>query len=178
MTETLRRKCELFSANHTAISKKFMFEKDVMSIAAGLIFTGADQEADIEKMSGCRKILSEHTSFFSEYREDVKLALLSEMSLSDEPEQYIDDVKKVYKKLHKRKLRDNSYMVLAAMLICGLGRQDDADEIVEKHNELMKQMDKLHPILTNSEDISYVILLSLSDRPIDSIISDMNALII
>ena len=35
-------------------------------------------------------------------------------------------------------------------------------------------MNKLHPILTDSEDISYVLLLALSDRPVDSIISDMN----
>ncbi len=50
MTENLRNKCELFERNHTAISKKFIFEKPLMSIAAGLIFTGADKEADIEKL--------------------------------------------------------------------------------------------------------------------------------
>ena len=118
--------------------------------------------------------LTKHTGFFSEYRNAVKLALLSEMALSETPEQYIEDVKAVYKKLHKGKFRDNSYMVLAAMLIRDLGKQDSADEIVEKHNEIIKQMNKLHPILTDSEDISYVILLALSDRTVDTIISDMN----
>ena len=174
MTERLRNKCELFLRNRNAISKKFMFEKDMMNIAAGLIFTGADKEADIEKLTECRKILTKHTGFFSEYRDAVKLALLSEMALSENPEQYIEDVKAVYKKLHKGKFRDNSYMVLAAMLTCDHGKQESADEIVEKHNEIMKQMNKLHPILTDSEDISYVILLALSDRSVDSIISDMN----
>ena len=174
MTERLRNKCELFLRNHNAVSKKFMFEKDMMSIAAGLIFTGADKEADIEKLTECRKILNKHTGFFSEYRDAVKLALLSEMALSEDPELYIEDVKAVYKKLHKGKFRDNSYMVLAAMLTRDLGKQENADEIVEKHNEIMKQMNKQHPILTDSEDISYVILLALSDRSVDSIISDMN----
>ena len=135
---------------------------------------GSDKEADIEKLTECRRILTKHTGFFSEYRDAVKLALLSEMALSETPEQYIEDVKAVYKKLHKGKFRDNSYMVLAAMLTCDLGKQESADEIVEKHNEIMKQMNKLHPILTDSEDISYVLLLALSDRPVDSIISDMN----
>lgn len=174
MTETLRKKCELFSANRNAISKKFMFEKDVMNIVAGLIFTGADQEADIEKLTECKKILSDHTGFSSEFRDVVKLALLSEMALSDSPEQYIDDVKTVYKKLHKGKFRNNSYTVLAAMLICELGKQDNTDEIIEKHTQLLEQMEKLHPILTDSEDTSYVILLALSDRSVDTIISDMN----
>ncbi len=174
MTERLRNKCDLFLQNRNAVSKKFLFEKGIMSIAAGLIFTGADKEADIEKLTECRRILTKHTGFFSEYRDAVKLALLSEMALSETPEQYIEDVKAVYKKLHKGKFRDNSYMVLAAMLTCDLGKQESADEIVEKHNEIMKQMNKLHPILTDSEDISYVLLLALSDRPVDSIISDMN----
>ena len=174
MTERLRNKCDLFLRNRNAVSKKFLFEKGIMSIAAGLIFTGADKETDIEKLNECRKTLNKHTGFFSEYRDAVKLALLSEMALSENPEQYIDDVKAIYRKLHKGKFKDNSYMVLAAMLTCDLGKQESADEIVEKHNEIMKQMNKLHPILTDSEDISYVILLALSDRPVDSIISDMN----
>lgn len=174
MNEKLQSKCDLFLRNRNAVSRKFMLEKGMMSIAAGLIFTGADKEADIEKLTECRKILTKHTGFFSEYRDAVKLALLSEMALSEAPEQYIEDVKAVYKKLHKGKFKDNSYMVLAAMLICDLGKQENADEIVEKHNEIMKQMNKQHPLLTGSEDISYVILLALSDRPVDPMISDMN----
>lgn len=174
MTETLRNKCDLFERNRAAISKKFVLQKNEMSIAAALMFTSADREADIEKLEECRRILNRHTGFFSEYREAVKLVLLSEMSLSDDAERYIVDVKAVYKELHKGHFKDNSYMVLAAMLICEYGRQGDADRIIEKHNEIMKQMEKLHPILTDSADISYVILLAMSDRPVDLILSDIN----
>ena len=174
MTESLKKKCDLFIQNHTVISKKFMFEKALMSIAAGLIFTGADREADVEKMAECRKILNEHTGVFSEYRDIVKLALISEMAMSDEPEQYIEDVKAVYKKLHKGKFKDNSYMILAAMLICDLGEQESTDDIIEKNSEIMKQMNDEHPILTSSDDISYTILLALSDRDVDAVLSDMN----
>ena len=58
MNAKLQSKCELFLRNRNAVSKKFMFEKGMMSIAAGLIFAGADKEADIEKLTECRKILS------------------------------------------------------------------------------------------------------------------------
>ena len=173
MNEVLQRKCELFDQTRTAISKKFKFEKPIMSIAAGLIYTGADREVDIEKLTECRDILKRHAGHFSEYRDIVKLALISEMALSDEPEQYIDDVKSVYEKLHKGKFRDNSYMVLAAMLLCDIGRQNTADEIIEKHNEIMCRMNDLHPVLTSSEDISYAILLALSDKSVDAMLSDM-----
>ena len=174
MTEEIRKKCELFERNRAAISKKFFLEKGMMSIAAGLVFTGADKEADVEKLTECRSVLNKHTGFFSEFRDTIKVILLSEMALSDDAEQYIEDVKTVYGKLHKGHFKDNSYMVLGAMLLCDLNRQNDADAVVEKHNEIMKQMEKLHPFLTDSEDISYVILLALSDRPVDSILGDMN----
>ncbi|MBP0973123.1 MAG: DUF4003 family protein [Oscillospiraceae bacterium] len=173
MTENLRNKCELFERNRAAIAKKFLFEKAMMSIAAGLLFTGADKEADPDRLTECRSILNRHTGVFSEYRDAVKLALISEMALSDDAERYIEDVKAVYQKLHKGHFVDNSYMILAAMLICDLGRQDDADAVIEKHNALMKQMEKDHPFLTDSEDISFVILLALSDRPVDAILRDM-----
>ena len=173
MNEVLKRKCELFEKNCTVISDKFRFEKPIMSIAASLIFAGADREADIEKLTECSNILKKHAGHFSEYRDIVKPALISEMALSDEPEQYIEDVKAVYEKLHKGRFKDNSYMVLAAMLLCDLGRQNAADEIIEKHNEIMRQMNDLHPVLISSEDISYSILLALSDKPVDSVLSDM-----
>lgn len=174
MTEALKNKCELFAENRSVISKKFMFEKSAMSIVAGLLFTGADRNADVEKLTECRSILNKHTGFFSEYRDTVRLALISEMALSEDPEKYIEDVKAVYKKLHKGKIRDNSYMVLAAMLICDLGRQDDTDGIIEKYSEIMNTLDKEHPVLTDSGDISYVILLALSDRSAGEILSDIN----
>ena len=173
MTDTLRNKCELFERSRVAISRNFLFEKSLMSTAAALIFTGADREADIDRMKECRSILNKHTGVFSGYRDNVKLALLGEMALSDDAEQYIEDVKAVYQKLHKGHFRDNSYMVLAAMLLCGLGRLNTADEVIAKHNEIMQRMEKLHPFITNKEDISYVILLALSDRTVDDIVDDM-----
>ena len=137
MTETLRNKCELFERNRAAISKKFVLQKNEMSLAAGLMFTSADREADIEKLEECRRILNRHTGFFSEYREAVKLVLLSEMSLSDDAEQYIVDVKAVYKELHKGHFKDNSYMILAAML--GSGEKGHSESGEKGHFSVRKK---------------------------------------
>ncbi len=174
MTETLGKRCELLVQNRNAIARKFMLEKPIMSTVAGLIFTGAGKEADIEKMTECRKILNQHTGIFSEFKDYVKLSLISKMALSDDPEQYIDNVREVYKKLHKGQFGNHSYMILAAMLICDLGKQDAVDEIAARYQEITKHMKEQHPIITNAEDISYVMLLALSDRSVDAIISDMD----
>ena len=173
MTEQIKEKCELLNKNRESISRQFMFENGLMSAVAGLIYTEAGREADVEKLKECRKILAKNTGAFSTFRKTIELALLSKMALSEDPEKYIADVKEVYQKIRKGKLTDNSYMILAAILICDQGKQDRADEIIARYNELMKRMEKEHPFITSSEDISYVMLLALSDRDIDSIISDM-----
>ena len=80
MTENLRNKCDLFERNRAAISKKFVLQKNEMSIAAGLMLTSADREADIEKLEECRRILNRHTGFFSEYREALKSVLGNKQS--------------------------------------------------------------------------------------------------
>ena len=173
MTDNLKEKCELFEQNRSAIKGKFMFEKDMMSIAAGLLFAGAGQSVDFEKLTQCKEILSRNTSFFSDYRGTVELVLLSEMALSADPEQYINDVKAVCQSLHAGKLKKDLYLILSAMLICDLGKQKDTERILEKHHEIIKQMEKQHPFITDAEDTSYVILLALSDREVSSILDDM-----
>ena len=146
MTERLRNKCDLFLRNRNAVSKKFMLEKGMMSIAAGLIFTGADKEADIEKLTECRKLLNKHTGFFSEYRDAVKLALLSEMALSEAPEQYIEDVKAVYKKLHKGKFRNNSYMRLHVDKWKENGAKERVLRLVDAYGTPYSQAQRIFPM--------------------------------
>ena len=90
MTEKLKLKCELFERNYTAISKKFPFEKALMSLAAGLLFTGADKEADVETLKLCRSILDKHTGLFSEYKSAVKL-LYSELILITQKDEIVKE---------------------------------------------------------------------------------------
>ena len=47
MTDKLKRKCELLIKNRESIMKGFKSEQKQMGIAAGLLYAGADMEADI-----------------------------------------------------------------------------------------------------------------------------------
>ncbi|MCR5205217.1 MAG: DUF4003 domain-containing protein [Lachnospiraceae bacterium] len=173
MREELRAKCELLIKNRDIIRDSFRFEKELMSIVAGLIFTGEDREADAEKLKECRKILKKNTGVFSKFRDEVELALLSKMVLSDNPEKYLNDVVTVYKEFVKKKIPDNSYVIQAAALLCEQGRMDCTDAVIERYKELMKLMNDEHPLITSSEDISYVMLLALTDRNIKVILNDI-----
>ena len=65
MREDVKRRCDLFSENKVAIHKGFKWEYDIMSVAAGLLFTCEDKKADIEKMKACAEIIKREKSAFS-----------------------------------------------------------------------------------------------------------------
>lgn len=173
MKDWVKEKCDLLIKNREAIHDKFKFEDKLMSVSAALIYTGEGREADVERLKECRKILRKNSGVFSKFRASVELALLTKMEMSGDPEKYINDVKDVYKKLVKTKTGDNAYTILAAMMVCEQGKTDSADELIERYSELMKLMNDQHPMLTSTEDISYAMLLALSDRPVKLIINDM-----
>ena len=173
MTEGLQERCEFLSRNCTAISKKFVFENDLMSIVAGLLFTEAEKEVDVEQLKACRKILKNNTNVFSTFRKDVELVLLSKMALSEDPEKYIDDVRDVLKIINGGKHSESVQMILSSLLICDQGKKEQAEEIVGRYRELLGRMNKEHPFLTSTEDISFAMNLALTGRDIDAILADM-----
>ncbi len=173
MLDEIRERCELLINNRKAIAKGFSFEKELMSVVAAMIFTGAGREADVEKLKECKKILAKHTGLFSKFRKYVDLVLESRMALSEDPERYIEDLVDTYNKLRKSKMKENDFTIIAAMLLCDLGKTDKTDEVMERYAEIIKRMKKEHPFLTDTTDSSYVMLLAISERDIESIISDM-----
>lgn len=174
MNKALSEKCELLIKNCSAIHRKYFINDKLLSLMAGLIFTSAGKEADTAKLKECSKILDKNIGLLSNLRANPRLVLLSRMALSDDPEQYLSNVSEVYKKIHRGKQLETSYMALAAMLICDLGRQEETEELVSKAEQIKSRMNKEHPVLTDSEDTSFIMFLALTDKSVDTIISDID----
>ena len=175
MNENIKAKCDLFVENRNLIHSNFKFDYDTTSVAAALIFTNADKTADIDKIKECRQILKKKASALSSYRNTIELILTSKMSLQEDPEKYIDNVIALTNKIRRSKLLDDSNEIIAAMNVIESGHLDEADAINEKYQEIMKRMRKEHPILTGSEDVPFAMMLALSDKGVDNIITEMEA---
>lgn len=173
MNELLKEKCELLADNHEIVRKEFKWDYDMMSVVAGSIFSSAGQKANPEKMKICREILKKHSKAFSNFRSTVELAVISKMAVSNNPENYLEEVMGVYEKIKGKKIFTSEYMVLAAMCICDQHKVGQAEEVVEKANKILKKMEAKHPLLTGSEDTSYATLLAMTDRSVDEITEDI-----
>lgn len=173
MKESLRQKCELLADNYVLIHKDFMWEIDIMNIVAASIYTNAGLKADPEVIKQCRNILRKKESVLSELRGSAELALLSRMAVSNNPENYLEEVTGVYKKVKKGKIFSSEYMVLVALIICEQHKVGQAEDIIKKMNLIMKKMEKEHPFLTGKEDMPYATIMAMLPNDVDKMINDM-----
>ena len=173
MKEMVQRRCDLLVENWKLIHKDFKLENGIISMVAASSFMEKDQTADAEFMKECRKILRKKQGVFSEFRGNNELIVTSKMALSGNPEGYIDDVIEVYKKLQNGKFWDSTYRALAAMVICDSGRYNETDALIEKTNAIMKGMKAAHPFLTSDEDTCFAVLLAMTDKNVDDILSEL-----
>lgn len=173
MKTTVQRRCELLVENRQLVSKASVLESSLMRAVAAASYTEKDMNADVDQLKDCIKLLKKKQNAFSYLRGNAMLIIASRMALSGNPEGYLDDVIEVYKVFQKGKVFGSYYRVLASMSICDAGRSAQAEEIVEKTNALLKGMSKSHPWLTTDEDTSVVVLLAMTDKSIEDILTEL-----
>ena len=172
MKDLLKAGCEVFADNKEIIREFFKWDYEIMSVAGSIIVTGAGQVADLERLKECKKILKKYEGAFSVFRSEMEIPVICKMSVVEDPIDYLTAISGIYNKLHKGKIFDSQYMVLAAICIHDAHVDDRVDEIVEKTKRLLKLMEGKHPFLTSDEDMALAALLAMTGKSDESIISE------
>jgi len=175
MQTEVMEKCDLLVRNRNLIYKGFMFEDSFMQVIAALAFVERDETAEVKAIKECRKILRKKHSAFSYLRGNNELFISTKMALSENPEKYLDDVTQTYEKLQSGKFIGSIFRVLAAVLICDAGLADNSDKVIEKTENLMQGMKSAHPFLTNDEDTCMAVLLAMTDKSEENILSELES---
>lgn len=173
MNQELEKNCGLFIENKGVIEKGFKLESAYIYPMCSSIYTSKKMHVDMDKMKECDKILKGKTGILSDFRGNVRMALVSMMAISEWPEEFLSRVMNTYEMLKKGKLFGSEYLIVAAVAICSnvdAGRQE---EIVGKTKEIYKLMKENHPMLTSDEDSIYAALLAVSGLKIEEVIEGM-----
>lgn len=173
MNDVVRRRAELLVQNKSLLQKDFFLENGLITVIAGAAFAEKDKTADPDFVKECRELLRKKKGPFSELRGNNELLVSTKMAISGNPEQYIDDVIKVYDKLQGGKILGSSYRVLAATSVCDAQKVNDADKIVEKTEAILKGMKSAHPFLTSDEDTGLAVLLAMTEKGVDQILTEL-----
>lgn len=173
MQQAVKEKLDLFVDCRRLISREFKFQTDVLSVGAALVFVNAGVLPDIGKMKDCRKIIHAKTKALSGFQGMVELMLLGKMSLRDDPEKYLNEVLATYDLLKTSKVVENYEEIIAAVNIVDANRFDDREAVIGKYKSIYAGMKKEHPILTNTGDYPFVMMLALSDKGVDDIVKEI-----
>ncbi|MCR5557951.1 MAG: DUF4003 domain-containing protein [Butyrivibrio sp.] len=173
MKDTIRKRCDLLTENWGLVHKAFSLENNLMTIVAAASYVELGKTVDVETLKESHRILKQKQSIFSEFRGSKEVMVAAKMALSGNPEGYIDDVVAVYKKLQNGKFWESPYKAFAAMIIVDAGKTNEADAVIEKTKKIMDGMTKDHPFLTSDEDTSFAVLLAMTDKSVEAILTEL-----
>lgn len=174
MRDNLSLLCEKFIENREIIRTVFHWESTYIYPVCAAIFTDKRQTADAEKMKLCRDILRQQTGIFSNFRSNAKLALISMLAVSSDPEAKLQKALQVYDEL-KEHFFSSQYLPIAAMAIADLTGPEQYGEISARTRRIYNLMKNEHPFLTSGEDSVFAALLALSDLEDEQVVSETEA---
>ncbi len=169
----LKERCDLFVENTKIMNDIFKWEMGLMVHAMAVLYTGKGIRVDKESIKACDELLKKKTSIFSEFRGNVKIPLICNMSLSNQPEAYFDEVETIYKMLNKSKWMGNDYKIMAAITICDHADKAEYEMMVERTYQIYERMKQEHKWLTSDEDIPFAAMLAVSGLDVDQLIEEM-----
>ncbi len=163
MKQSLDILCKNFIENRDIIKETFKWESSYMLPVCASIFTDKEICAEKEKLVKCNQILKENTGFFSNFKGHSKLATVSILATSNNPEEKLKKTLEIYNVLRKD-FNSSEYLVLGAIILADLVGEQNYFDISAKAKEIYKIMKSHHPFLTSSEDSVLCIFLSLSNK--------------
>ena len=173
MKNEVMKKCDLLGENVISYRKGFWWEHPLFKTIAALSYTESGKSVDVQLVKECRKKLKKRQSILSYFRGNNELIAATGMALSDNPDQYLEDIIAVYGKLQSGKFFGSSYRALSAMVIADAKRVADADAIIEKTNVLMKGMKSKHPFLTTDQDTCLAVIMAMADKSAEAILEEL-----
>lgn len=172
MKDSLRQICEDFIANRDVMKEAFKWDSSYLYPVCGNICCTRGQAADLERLKESKKIIDGHAGVFSNFRGNVRPALATMLSLSDNPESRMQQAVYNYDIL-KKEFWGSSYLALVAYLLTELADKDQVDEMAARGKDIYRRMKQGHPFLTGSEDSVFAVLMAFSSKSDDELITDM-----
>ena len=176
MANSLQELCGLQIENEKIIRKASFLELDEVIKVGALFYTVRNISPDGEKIRACKEILKRKTGIFSNFRGFLQFAIQVKMSVSPDPEAYLDAVLAIYKKLAEGRILPGEIIVMTAMTIYDLSDGRDVDSVIAAVKEAYAKIRQKHKFLTNENDLSYIAIMVLSGKDMDRQLEEVEML--
>ena len=171
MRTSLNSLCNCFIESRDTMKETFFWGSSYIYPVAAAVFVDRRVPADRERLEMCGDILKENTGFFSNFRNYVKLPMISMMAVSGDPEGKLKKALAVYEML-KQHFISSTYLPLASMTISDYVEPDHYEAVAQRTRRIYDLMKREHPLLTSGEDSVFAALLALSNASDERIVLD------
>ena len=172
MKPELMTLCEAFAANREMLRQSFKWEHDALLSVCANIFTARGLTATEERLKAARDMLKAETGPFSNFRGTGRLAFISLLAASREPEALLARSLRNYEAL-KGCFHRSEYLALGAAVLADMAPEDDPERRALAGRSLYERMKAEHRFLTSAEDSVFALLLTFSDKSEDALILEM-----
>lgn len=164
-----QEKCKLFVENRDIIKSVFKWDGDLIALAGSSLFTGLNVTVNKEKLVECSEILKKHFGSLSEFRGNAKIPLICQMSLMDDPEQYLLNVKEIYEIMNKNHLIGSDSKLISAITLANHTNGSNFLKYIELTNDIYNHMKADHKWLTSENDLAFAAMLAVSDFDVETL---------
>ena len=177
MNKQLEKKCSDFAEMQEALKKKYPSMDPKTAGFMSFLFADGGKALDREKLDEAQNGLNTESCNFDMPDEILKYVLIAKAALSGDPAGFYDKMGKINTKIRGGRLFENGNEVLAAMMLAEAGDKIDVDKEVSRIAQILKEMNKDHPILTNRNDTVSATVLSMiyPDKTPRQIADEVNA---
>ena len=176
MKQSLLERCEAQIRCETAMRKVAKIEYEHILKLCAMMHVSAGREVDVERIKDCTRLLKEKAGIFSNFRGTLQRVVVVKMALADDPEAYIDDVMATYEQLKSGIKLPGEMVAMAATTIVENCPAEQRAGVVEKTRETYTKLKKIHPFLTDDNDMSLIALMIMAGKDPNQAVEEAESL--
>ena len=164
MNAELIARCDRQIENEKALRNVSTSVSEASIKVGALLYTSLNLPVRGDSVYAAEKILESKDGVFSNFRGILQTLLLIRMSISKDPEAYIDTVIDTYHALERGTGISGLFAVLTAVIITEQHGDQDVSSVTDQVQELFGHIKQNHPERSNASELAYVALMYCSGK--------------
>ena len=170
----LQDRLELFASNAQIVRRKFIWHHILTQRMVALIYSQEGRTIEHEKIRDCLNMIKKNTGVFSSFRGNMALCIAALLSLSENPQELLEETLNVYGLLKNVKFRASDFLVIAALEIAKQTTPDNYESVVDRARQFYDGMKAFSFFHTGHDDYIFSAMLGLSDLDVKDGVSRIN----
>ena len=162
MKQSLLKRCEAQIRNETTLRKGHKLDFEQIIKLGALMYANAGAEVDIDRLRECKQLLKDKVGLLSNFRGHMQYLVQIKMALTEDPNEYIDDVLDVYAQLKQGKKLPGEMVAMAATTICDNCPKEKRTAVVQKTRDAYAKIKSQHLFLTDEGDMALIALMIMA----------------